>query len=123
MGKMYYSQHYSNYRFTRFFTFCVSRIADLCAMMNTCGNDSFILYNRHTNYYGEERNCMDGNIDMPESLLNVRQVSKILGLSYNGTYKLINSREIRSVKIGTRRLFTPRAVNNYIKSLEDSYEA
>ena len=66
---------------------------------------------------------MDKDTDMPEPLLNIKQVSKILGLSYNGTYKLINSCQIKSVKIGTRRLFTPKAIKDYINCLEDTYEA
>ena len=55
-------------------------------------------------------------------LLNVKQVSEILGLSHNGTYDLINSKKIKSVKIGSRRLFTTGAVRAYIESLEETYE-
>ena len=55
-------------------------------------------------------------------LINLDQVSGILGLSRNATYNLINTRKIKSVKIGARRLFTTQAVQNYIKSLEESYE-
>ena len=54
-------------------------------------------------------------------LLNLGQVSDILGLSRNATYNLINSRKIKSVKIGSRRLFTNRAVQEYITSLAEDY--
>ena len=56
-------------------------------------------------------------------LLNIKQVSDILNLSYNGTYKLINSGQIKSVKIGTRRLFTRKTIKEYIASLEEAYAA
>ncbi len=61
--------------------------------------------------------------ELPEDiqLLNVRQVSKLLGLSYNGMYDLINANKIKSVKIGARRLFTVKAVRKYIASLEEIY--
>ena len=55
-------------------------------------------------------------------LISLDQVSSILGLSRNATYNLINTRRIKSVKIGARRLFTTAAVQQYIKSLEESYE-
>jgi len=56
-------------------------------------------------------------------LLSVKQVSEILGLSHNGTYDLINSKKLKSVKIGARRLFTTGAVREYIEDLEKTYEA
>ena len=55
-------------------------------------------------------------------LIGLRQVSDILGLSHNATYKLVMTRQIKSVKIGARRLFTVQAVHDYIKSLEEKYE-
>ena len=55
-------------------------------------------------------------------LLNVEQVVEMLGIGHSNFYKLIRTNKIKSVKIGSRRFFTNRAVREYIASLEEKYE-
>ena len=55
-------------------------------------------------------------------LLNVEQVADILGINRVTVYKLINTNKIKSVRVNSRRLFTNRAVQKYITSLEEADE-
>jgi len=96
-----------------------------------CGNLYFRVYNPcgHKEKLNERGNMKQkGEIEEQRvaeelRLLSVKQVSEILGLSHNGTYDLINTKKIKSVKIGARRLFTTGAVKEYIEDLEKAYEA
>ncbi len=125
---MYLSQQQGNlqksviYNYTR----CLSGV--YCLVTVYCQSVRFVLYNlrgQRSKFNGRSYMNRKEETEFPTDmrLLNIRQVSNILGLSYNGTYNLINTRRIKSVTIGTRRLFTIKAVQEYIQSLEESYEA
>jgi excisionase family DNA binding protein len=58
-----------------------------------------------------------------QMLLSVPEACKRLGVSRNTLYELINARKLVSVKIGSRRLISPRAVAEYIRKLEEEAKA
>lgn len=51
-------------------------------------------------------------------LLDAKEVQKILGISFNTLYKLVNQGLIKRIKINQRRVRYPReSVNEYIQNL------
>ena len=64
-------------------------------------------------------------IPMPEQphypvklLLKVEEVAEMLNLGRSKLYSYILSGELRSVKVGRRRLITPDAVREFVEHLE-----
>lgn len=51
---------------------------------------------------------------MNENLLTIEDLCKELGIGKNTAYKLTQSQEIKSAKIGHRTLITRNALNEYI---------
>jgi len=52
-------------------------------------------------------------------LLNINQVCAALNMGRVKVYELINRKRLKSVKIGTRRLVSTRALNDFINRLEE----
>lgn len=66
-------------------------------------------------------NAMGDNVqELAMPLMNVKEVAERLNIGIQSLYKLINSNQLRTIKIGTRRLVTPHALAEYIRSLEDA---
>lgn len=53
-----------------------------------------------------------------DRLLTVQEVADRLRISRWSVYNLIRAKQLRTVKIGRRRLATPAALAAYIKALE-----
>ncbi len=51
-------------------------------------------------------------------LLSIEQVSQRLGIGLWKTYEQVHSGELKSVRIGTRRLVRARTLNEYINMRE-----
>ena len=51
-------------------------------------------------------------------LLSIDQTCRQLGLGRWNIYKLINENRLLTVKVGKRRLVTPKAIRAFIASLE-----
>jgi len=58
-----------------------------------------------------------------EQMLSVAEAHKRLGISRHTLYRLIRTGELVSVKIGSRRLISPRAIVKFIRQLEEEAEA
>ena len=52
-------------------------------------------------------------------LLNINQVCEALNMSRVKVYELINRKRLKSIKIGSRRLVSTRALSDFINRLED----
>lgn len=60
---------------------------------------------------------------MSERLITVKEAQRALGgISHQKIYQLIGSKELRTVKLGRRRMVPSEAIPEYIKSLEDRAE-
>ena len=51
-------------------------------------------------------------------LLSVREACEKLGVGHWSIYQLINRNDLKTVKIGARRLVSLRSINNFIEELE-----
>lgn len=58
--------------------------------------------------------------DQTRRLLDVKQATQQLGVGRSTVFGLMASGELRSVKIGRRRLIPERAISEYIARLEAS---
>ena len=56
-------------------------------------------------------------------LLNIDQVCAALNMGRVKVYELINRKRLKSIKIGSRRLVSTRALNDFINQLEEGYVA
>lgn len=56
--------------------------------------------------------------NMLKEVFSVEETAKILGISRGLLYKIIYSGELKSFKVGSRRLITKAALNEYISSAE-----
>jgi excisionase family DNA binding protein len=57
---------------------------------------------------------------MTDRLMAVTEVMERLALSRQGVYNVMNSGQLRSVRIGTRRLIRESDFEAYLESLPDS---
>ena len=55
-----------------------------------------------------------------EALLSLDEVSKVLGISESGVYRLVRSGELPRVKVGNRTLFDPHDVRTFIASRREA---
>jgi len=55
-----------------------------------------------------------------DPLLTVEEAMAVLRVSEWTIYQLIKSRQLRSLKIGTRRLIRPGAIEDYLAQREES---
>lgn len=51
---------------------------------------------------------------MPAKLLDIETAAKELGISRSLVYKLMNSGQLRSIKVGVRRMIPATAVDDFI---------
>jgi excisionase family DNA binding protein len=58
-----------------------------------------------------------------QMLLNVNEACQRLGISRWSLYRQINGGKLTSVKIGSRRLISSRAVADFIRQSEDEAQA
>jgi excisionase family DNA binding protein len=56
-------------------------------------------------------------------LVPVEEAARLLGLGRTQTYGLISSKELRSVKVGRRRLVSRRHVEDFVRRLESDGES
>jgi excisionase family DNA binding protein len=56
--------------------------------------------------------------DTGTRLLSVREACEWLGIGYYMIYKLIGKKDIKTVKLGRRRLISTRAIDEFINSME-----
>ncbi len=60
---------------------------------------------------------------IPEGLLSIEDLARLLGVSRSTAKSIIARGEIATITIGARRLITPRAYQEYIKRREREAEA
>ena len=58
----------------------------------------------------------------PLVVYDTKRVENLLGISHPSLYKLIRNKELRSFKIGRRRMFTRDAVEDFIAKKESEGE-
>ena len=70
---------------------------------------------------GNNNNNINGNSshDMSIKLLSINEVCEQLGIGHASVYQLINQKQLKTVKIGARRLVSPKALQEFITSLEE----
>ena len=56
---------------------------------------------------------------MTRRLYTVKEVALLTGLSRASIYNRLSAGEIRSVKVGSRRLFPDTAIDEFIEGLEE----
>lgn len=56
---------------------------------------------------------------MTRRLYTVKEAALMTGLSRASIYNRLNAGEIRSVKVGSRRLFPDTAIDEFIEALEE----
>lgn len=66
----------------------------------------------------------EGCQDSTGGVLSVADVEEYFGISHGTMYKLINSGELPSFRVGSRRLFYSQTIKNYIlnKEKEGNYD-
>lgn len=61
--------------------------------------------------------------NLPITMLSLKDVRRLLGLSNWSVYQLIRTNKLQSIKIGGRRLISLRAIQEFIAQLEKDSEA
>ena len=56
-------------------------------------------------------------------LISLQEACERLGIGHWSIYQLINKNHIKTVKIGARRLISLKALNAFIRELEEKHEA
>ena len=126
---MYILQQQGKCHYRQFALCTLIRIAKNLIMLFSCLIHNFGLYHLHgcKGKYNE-RGVMSenqSNENLPvigKKLLNISQVCEQLGIGEFTVYKLIHQNRLRSVKIGSRRLVSARAIDEYIALLEEEHD-
>ncbi len=53
--------------------------------------------------------------ERPTSLLTIAELARLLGIGRTTVYRLVNTGELRAVRVGERLRFRPEDVNTYLE--------
>lgn len=56
---------------------------------------------------------------MDQLLFKIEEVTKVLGASRSTVYRLMNSGQLVSIKVGSSRRVTRQALDRFVKAMED----